>query len=256
MYERVDECKTLYALSHCNLHTPTQTAIDHSHPQELGGPGMSGSQATWKRKHNHATGETDISAIGVECRNLKKSIRCYQVERCHHHTRRPTKTLTQSSIADMLSLISSFRRLPAGVRTLATEAAEAAAATAGPSKWTPYTVRTGAIARKRGMTALWDQDGRRWPVTVLQLENNQVVRVSPPPENDPKQLHSLQVGASDTTPKATTAQMMGHFKKAGVKPKAKLQEFRVTADAVLPVGAEISAGHFVPGQFVDVTATR
>jgi len=87
-----------------------------------------------------------------------------------------------------------------------------------------------------------------------QVDSCQVVRHSPPPENAPH-LHSLQLGCSDRPERTTTQQQLGHFKRAGVNPKYKVQEFRVTEDAVLPVGAELSAGHFVPGQFVDVTAT-
>lgn len=168
----------------------------------------------------------------------------------------------------MRSVIATFRpltRYPQFSRALATAATEVPspvevieqqeAEGSTPAKWTPFTQRTGVIARKRGMTALWDQEGRRWPVTVLQLDKVQVVRHTPPPANDKKGLHSLQIGASDRPPHTTTAQQRGHFKAAGVNPKYKVQEFRVTPDAVLPVGAELSAGHFVPGQFVDVTAT-
>ncbi|KAL7424989.1 hypothetical protein Q5752_000676 [Cryptotrichosporon argae] len=122
-----------------------------------------------------------------------------------------------------------------------------------PGKWTPFTQRTGVIARKRGMTALWDKDGRRWPVTVLQLDSLQVIRHSPPPENNT--LHSLQLGSSDRPEKTTSRPLLGHFRRAKTAPKYRLQEFQVTADAVLPVGTEIGAGHFVPGQYVDVTAT-
>ncbi|KAL1406568.1 hypothetical protein Q8F55_008274 [Vanrija albida] len=161
----------------------------------------------------------------------------------------------------MRSFISSLRtRLPLGVRGLATSAEEAAAAAPAESstaaaKWTPFTQRTGVIARKRGMTALWDQNGRRWPVTVLQLDNVQVVRHSPPTKDSGTGLHRLQLGASDRPERSTTKALAGHFKKAGVNPKYKLAEFSVTPDAVLPVGAQLSAAHFVPGQYVDVTAT-
>lgn len=72
------------------------------------------------------------------------------------------------------------------------------------------------------------------------------------PENNT--LHSLQLGCSDRPEKTTSSGMLGHFKKAGVSPKYRVEEFQVTSDAVVPVGTEITAGHFVPGQFVDVTA--
>ncbi|KAK4688733.1 large subunit ribosomal protein L3, partial [Tremellales sp. Uapishka_1] len=122
-----------------------------------------------------------------------------------------------------------------------------------PGKWSPYTQRTGVIAQKRGMTGLWDQDGVRYPVTVLQLDSVQVLRHTPPPPTSP--LHSLQIGASDRSLKSTTWAQQGHFRKAGVNPKYKVQEFQVTEDAVLKVGTTLSAAHFVPGQYVDVTAT-
>lgn len=65
---------------------------------------------------------------------------------------------------------------------------------------------------------------------------------------------ALQIGSTDRTPKNVTQPMMGHFNKAGVEPKRKLFEFEVTPDAVLPVGTELVASHFVPGQFVDCSA--
>ena len=88
---------------------------------------------------------------------------------------------------------------------------------------------------------------------MLQLDSCQVVRHSPPPENN--HLHSLQIGSSPRPERTTPRPLLGHFKAAGVDPKYRLKEFQVTSDAVLPVGTEIGAGHFVPGQYVDVTGT-
>jgi len=115
-------------------------------------------------------------------------------------------------------------------------------------------MRTGLIARKRGMIALWDDYGVRFPATVLQLENCQVTANIISVRRDGSEYHAVQVGASDRPEKTTTAQMLGHFKRAGVCPKRIVQEFAVTRDAHIPVGTRLSAIHFVPGQFVDVIA--
>ncbi|EIM89875.1 mitochondrial 50S ribosomal protein L3 [Stereum hirsutum FP-91666 SS1] len=123
-----------------------------------------------------------------------------------------------------------------------------------PSKWTPNSVRTGLIARKRGMTAMWDDHGARFPVTVLQLENCQVTANVKTVRRNKTEYHAVQVAASDRPAKTATKQMLGHFKKAGVPPKRIVKEFPVTPDAHVPVGTTLSAVHFVPGQFVDVVS--
>ncbi|KAJ2296034.1 hypothetical protein IWW55_005239 [Coemansia sp. RSA 2706] len=118
--------------------------------------------------------------------------------------------------------------------------------------YTPQSQRTGAIARKKGMSAMWDEWGVRVPVTVLQLENVQVVSLVKTSNPDHPR---IQIGYGIRKEKNTTKPLMGHFKAQGVKPKARLFEFPITPDAALPVGTEITAAHFVPGQLVDVSAT-
>ncbi|MFN7173219.1 MAG: 50S ribosomal protein L3 [Thermaurantiacus tibetensis] len=113
-------------------------------------------------------------------------------------------------------------------------------------------MRTGVIARKVGMTRLFTEDGAHVPVTVLALEENQVV-AQRTPERDG--YVALQVGAGAGKAKALTKPERGHFGAAEVAPKAKLAEFRVAPDALVAVGATLSASHFVPGQMVDVTGT-
>ena len=111
-------------------------------------------------------------------------------------------------------------------------------------------MRTGVIAKKLGMTRIFREDGRHVPVTVLALENNQVVAVK---TDETDGYTAVQLGAGSKKAKNTTKPERGHFGKAEVEPKAKVAEFRVDADAVLQPGATISADHFVPGQMVDVT---
>ncbi|EIW60114.1 mitochondrial 50S ribosomal protein L3 [Trametes versicolor FP-101664 SS1] len=132
--------------------------------------------------------------------------------------------------------------------------AEAESSSASTSTWTPTSVRTGLIARKRGMTVMWDNHGVRFPVTVLQLENCQVTANIKTVRDDQSEYHAVQVAASDRPLKNTTKQMLGHFSKAGVPPKRIVKEFPVTPDAHVPIGTTLSAVHFVPGQFVDVIA--
>jgi len=110
-------------------------------------------------------------------------------------------------------------------------------------------MRTGVIAKKMGMTRLFKDDGRHVPVTVLSLEGLQVVARR---EADRDGYTALQLGAGVAKAKNVAKPQRGHFGKAEVEPKAKLAEFRVSEDAMLDVGAEISADHFVAGQFVDI----
>ena len=110
-------------------------------------------------------------------------------------------------------------------------------------------MRTGVIAKKMGMTRLFQDDGRHVPVTVLSLEGLQVVAQR---TADRDGYTAVQLGAGTAKAKNVAKPQRGHFGKAEVEPKAKLVEFRVTEDALLDVGAEVSADHFVAGQMVDV----
>lgn len=113
-------------------------------------------------------------------------------------------------------------------------------------------MRTGLIARKLGMTRVFSGDGRHVPVTVLKLDNCQVVGVR---TREKDGYTALQLGAGAVKVKNLSKPKRGYFAKAKVEPKHKLVEFRVSDDALLDVGAEIVADHFVPGQIVDVTGT-
>ena len=113
-------------------------------------------------------------------------------------------------------------------------------------------MRTGLIARKVGMSRVFTEEGAQVSVTVLQIDNCQVVAVRTAERDG---YSALQLGVGTAKPRNTTKPMRGHFAKAKVEPKRKLAEFRVPADAVVEVGAELTAGHFVAGQFVDVTGT-
>lgn len=113
-------------------------------------------------------------------------------------------------------------------------------------------LRSGVIARKLGMTRLFLEDGQQVPVTVLQLDNCQVV-AQRTLERDG--YTAVQLGAGSAKAKNTTAPMRGHFARANVAPKRKIAEFRVSPENLIEVGAEITADHYTPGQYVDVAGT-
>ena len=110
-------------------------------------------------------------------------------------------------------------------------------------------MRTGVIAKKMGMTRLFQADGRHVPVTVLQLEDVQVVARR---EQDKDGYTAVQLGAGKAKAKNVAKPQRVAFGKAEVEPKAKVVEFRVAEDALLDVGATITADHFVAGQLVDI----
>src|SRR5262250_2300438 len=113
-------------------------------------------------------------------------------------------------------------------------------------------MRSGVLAQKIGMTRLFTETGEHVPVTVLRLANCQVVGHRTKEKNG---YVALQLGAGLRKVQSTTRADRGHFAVAKVEPKRKLAEFRVDEDALIPIGAEITADHFVVGQYVDVTGT-
>lgn len=110
-------------------------------------------------------------------------------------------------------------------------------------------MRTGLIAKKLGMTRIFGVDGSHVPVTVLAVEEPEVVAVRTKERDG---YTAVQIGVGRVKLKNVTKPMRGYFAKAKVEPKRVLAEFRVSEDALLEVGTKLHAGHFVAGQFVDV----
>lgn len=113
-------------------------------------------------------------------------------------------------------------------------------------------MRTGVIAQKKGMTRIFTDEGTQVPVTVMKIDNCQVVSQR---TNDKHGYCAVQLGAGVKKVNRTSKAMRGVFAAAKVEPKQKLAEFRVSEDNLVEIGAELSAEHFVVGQYVDVVGT-
>lgn len=113
-------------------------------------------------------------------------------------------------------------------------------------------MRTGLIAKKLGMSRLFEADGTHVPVTVLSVDGLQVVAVKTAEKDG---YTAVQLGTGAVKAKNVSKPLKGHFAKAKTEPKKKLGEFRVSEDCQLTVGSELSVEHFVAGQYVDVCAT-
>lgn len=111
-------------------------------------------------------------------------------------------------------------------------------------------MRSGLIAQKVGMTRIFTEDGTHVPVTVLKVDTCQVVSTRSEEKNG---YNAVQIGTGKAKVKNVSKAMRGHYAKSRVEPKRKLAEFRVSPDAMLEPGTELSAEHFVAGQRVDVT---
>ena len=113
-------------------------------------------------------------------------------------------------------------------------------------------MRSGIIAQNLGMTRIFTDGGEHVPVTVLRIDQCRVVAQRTMEKNG---YTALQLGAGLAKVKNVTRAERGHFAVANVEPTAKLAEFRVSPDNMIDVGSEITADHFIPGQYVDVTGT-
>jgi large subunit ribosomal protein L3 len=113
-------------------------------------------------------------------------------------------------------------------------------------------MRSGVIAQKVGMTRVYTEAGENVPVTVLRVDNCQVVAQR---TEESHGYTAVQLGVGRRKAKGTPKALRGHFAKSEVEPKRKVAEFRVSPENLIEVGAEITAAHFVPGQYVDVTGT-
>ena len=114
-------------------------------------------------------------------------------------------------------------------------------------------MRSGLIAQKIGMTRIFTDSGEHVPVTVLKVEKCQVVAQRTAETNG---YTALQLGAGSGKPSRVTKAEREHFARAKVEPKRRLAEFRVAAENMIEVGAELTPDHFIPGQLVDVTGTN
>jgi len=113
-------------------------------------------------------------------------------------------------------------------------------------------MRSGLIAQKVGMTRIFAADGTHVPVTVLKVDTVKVVSTR---SEDKDGYTAVQLGSGHAKVKNVSKAARGHFAKAQVEPPKKVVEFRVTPDALLEVGVELAADHFIVGQYVDVTGT-
>jgi large subunit ribosomal protein L3 len=112
------------------------------------------------------------------------------------------------------------------------------------------TGRTGLIAKKLGMTRLFNEDGSTVPVTVLHVDQ---VRVVAQRTAERDGYTAVALGAGRAKPKNVSKPNKAVFGKAGVEAPRKVVEFRVAADALLEVGRALTPAHFVKGQKIDVT---
>jgi len=111
-------------------------------------------------------------------------------------------------------------------------------------------MRSGVLAQKVGMTRIFTEGGEHIPVTVLKLDKLQVLSQRTVEKNG---YTAVQLGAGVRKPSRVSKAERQNFVIAESEPKRKVVEFRVSPENLIEVGAEITAAHFVTGQFVDVS---
>jgi len=110
-------------------------------------------------------------------------------------------------------------------------------------------MRCGVIARKLGMSRIFNDKGEHVPVTVLRLEDVEVLSIKSMEKDG---YIAVQLGFNNKKLKNINKPLKGYFAKAKTEPKEKIIEFRVSEDALLKIGDKIGANHFIPGQKIDV----
>ena len=110
-------------------------------------------------------------------------------------------------------------------------------------------MRCGVIARKLGMSRIFNDKGEHVPVTVLRLEDVEVLSTRSIKKDG---YIAVQLGFNNKKLKNFTKPLKGFFAKAKSEPKEKVLEFRVSEDALLNIGDKISVNHYIPGQKIDV----
>ncbi|KAI1820568.1 translation protein [Xylaria intraflava] len=110
-------------------------------------------------------------------------------------------------------------------------------------------LRTGLLAVKKGVSAMFDMDGKRTPCTILQVDQCQVVAAKTRAKNG---YWAVQIGCGYRTPDNTTAPLLGYYEAKGIAPKRELAEFKVRGEeGLLPVGVQLTPDWFKVGQYVD-----
>jgi large subunit ribosomal protein L3 len=110
----------------------------------------------------------------------------------------------------------------------------------------------GILGRKVGMTQIFVADGTAIPVTVIKAGPCLVVQVKTA-DNDGYE--AVQIGLVEDKPAKLNQPLAGHFKKAGVAPLRRVEEFRLDSGEELKAGDEVKASMFNEKDYVDVVGT-